>query len=513
MRRLAVLLFLAGCGPSTFENERAASAALKTLASAEADFRGNDRDGNKIQDFWTGDVAGLYYLKPQGSGEPIKLIEQGVADADPSRPGAKPYHGYWFIALDNDESGDPYRTETSGWGTEGQLKYNHSKFGFCAYPAEPDVTGQAVFMLNEGNTIFKNTKKKGPILKWPSEDGEDEVPPGAPLPLLKSEADGLKGTSILPVLDFPHESGKNLMWCVTVKVAWDVMLTDLGTPAAKLKNGPAYVAKLNAPPPGKDLLKDAWYVAVVGEIGQGVGQEIAAAMRAKFPGVPVPITISGEPEDRIAFAYLRRLLPFKTPFERYPEEFKFDGRPVSAFGLRSHGPRAAALSQVIVRSYASQQDFTVELTTSSEDDRMIVARLPKKETLLETVKAAVARADAGEGKAMESQDELRVPCLNLDVEKRFWELEGKDFVDSGIGKTLKEALQVNQLRLDENGVKLVSYMKFQYSVLNGDYTPPPPPPPKKLICDGPFLFMLMMKGAKLPYFALWIENAELLCPR
>src|SRR5689334_9677177 len=34
-------------------NERNASASLKTLASAEADFRANDRDNNKINDFWT----------------------------------------------------------------------------------------------------------------------------------------------------------------------------------------------------------------------------------------------------------------------------------------------------------------------------------------------------------------------------------------------------------------------------------------------------------------------------
>ncbi|HVR83252.1 MAG TPA: type II secretion system protein, partial [Planctomycetota bacterium] len=43
-------------------NERNASTSLKTLTSAEADFRANDRDWNHVNDFWTGDVKGLYCM-------------------------------------------------------------------------------------------------------------------------------------------------------------------------------------------------------------------------------------------------------------------------------------------------------------------------------------------------------------------------------------------------------------------------------------------------------------------
>src|SRR6187455_1337140 len=75
-------------------NERGASTALKTLSSAEADFRSNDRDGNHENDFWTADVKGLYTMtsaKVRGAGtapdDPaIKLIEieTAAADADPA---------------------------------------------------------------------------------------------------------------------------------------------------------------------------------------------------------------------------------------------------------------------------------------------------------------------------------------------------------------------------------------------------------------------------------------------
>src|SRR5215831_15801756 len=75
-----------------------------TIASAQADFRANDRDGNHQNDYWRNDVAGLYGLEVQG--QALKLIELSVAAAD-DRPttnldkyGTKsPKAGFWYRAL------------------------------------------------------------------------------------------------------------------------------------------------------------------------------------------------------------------------------------------------------------------------------------------------------------------------------------------------------------------------------------------------------------------------------
>lgn len=42
------------------EEERRASDSLLILSAAEADFRGCDRDWNRVVDFWTADVSELY---------------------------------------------------------------------------------------------------------------------------------------------------------------------------------------------------------------------------------------------------------------------------------------------------------------------------------------------------------------------------------------------------------------------------------------------------------------------
>jgi len=146
-------------------NERAATLALKSLATAEPDFRSNDRDGNRVQDLWVADAAGLYVHG--------KLIDRSIAEADarplvPMNPAPIPRSGYFFIAMEFDggESGSlaPYGQDTDGTGRK---VHNPSAFAFCAYPAVYGVTGRNTFIISEGNTIFKYDTGGAPMIRWP----------------------------------------------------------------------------------------------------------------------------------------------------------------------------------------------------------------------------------------------------------------------------------------------------------------------------------------------------------
>jgi hypothetical protein len=178
-------------------NERNTSTSLKTLSSAEADFRANDRDWNHVNDFWTGDVKGLYTMtsaKVRGAGSlpddpPIKLIEVSVAaaDADPTlipaggenlplrsfgTPSAKA--GYWFAAMLRDQTlkDTPeaiYKQDTAGTPSMGKC-HNLSKFGFTAFP-DLWSAGKYRFVVNENSTIFRQ------LLDAPGRNGT-AIPPG-----------------------------------------------------------------------------------------------------------------------------------------------------------------------------------------------------------------------------------------------------------------------------------------------------------------------------------------------
>lgn len=127
--------------------------SLKQLATAQADFRANDRDGNGRQDFWRGDVAGLYALIPEGEEHPLKLIELSTAAAD-ARPLSdlnrrirqQPMGGFWVRAIRN--------------AGEDPATLDPDRFAFCAYPDDPSEH-RWMFIVNERNTIFRAPAVKG----------------------------------------------------------------------------------------------------------------------------------------------------------------------------------------------------------------------------------------------------------------------------------------------------------------------------------------------------------------
>ena len=125
-------------------NERLAGTVLKTLASAQADFRANDRDRDGVQQFWRGDVAGLYLVSPPG-GNPIQLIEREAAAADdrplPTHAGRifrRPYHGYWFRAI-------RHADETPN-------RLDPQRFAFVAFPVNR-TSGLRMLIVDENNSL------------------------------------------------------------------------------------------------------------------------------------------------------------------------------------------------------------------------------------------------------------------------------------------------------------------------------------------------------------------------
>jgi hypothetical protein len=139
-------------------NERNASTSLKTLATAEADFRANDRDVNHVNDFWVGDVSGLYRYKVDG--QEIKLIERALAAAD-----ASPLKIRELSALQIEKplpkAGYLYTVLAKGFEDGRIVKYHsggfrhNSMFGFAAYPVDYPAGGRSTFIINENNSVWR----------------------------------------------------------------------------------------------------------------------------------------------------------------------------------------------------------------------------------------------------------------------------------------------------------------------------------------------------------------------
>ena len=119
------------------------SASLKTIATAQADFRSNDRDGNGLSDYWRVDLAGLYAL--ESGDQTIKLIELSIAGADKKQSSGiekftshGPKAGYWFGAL----------------RLAGESEPDPNHFAACAFPDTYGSSGRWSYIISDANVMY-----------------------------------------------------------------------------------------------------------------------------------------------------------------------------------------------------------------------------------------------------------------------------------------------------------------------------------------------------------------------
>jgi hypothetical protein len=126
--------------------ERPPGATMRTIASAQADFRTNRRNGAPLPQFWRADIAGLYALAP-GGGPAIKLIDLSVAAADEPRTDLSavavraPKAGYWYRAI-------RHANETPD-------ALDPNRFAYCAFP-ESESAGRYIYIVDERRTVYRS---------------------------------------------------------------------------------------------------------------------------------------------------------------------------------------------------------------------------------------------------------------------------------------------------------------------------------------------------------------------
>jgi hypothetical protein len=203
-------------------NETSAIASLKTLVSAESNWRQQDMDGNGRQDYWTYDVSCFYRMFRSDGKTRAELIERSLAESDftltdPADtnvfgsdtvdalshrlasqilPVAR--NGYFFRALKCDAAGKPYnqnrvlphwqkivKARELGIGIEeppaGVAATNDTQFGFIAAPAVYSKTGTRIFIVNETGVVYATDPGSDDnkwIDQWPADDPSAVVGPG-----------------------------------------------------------------------------------------------------------------------------------------------------------------------------------------------------------------------------------------------------------------------------------------------------------------------------------------------
>ncbi|MPN27307.1 hypothetical protein SDC9_174738 [bioreactor metagenome] len=99
-------------------------------------------------------------------------------------------------------------------------------------------------------------------------------------------------------------------------------------------------------------------------------------------------------------------------------------------------------------------------------------------------------------------DSFLVPDFSWLISHRFAELEGQTFSNKRLtGQPIVAARQDILFRMNKSGVELKSEAKIQTAGTSTDYN-----------LDSPFLVCVKSRKTGVPYFAMWVDNAELMRP-
>lgn len=295
--------------------------------------------------------------------------------------------------------------------------------------------------------------------------------------------------------------------------AWKTIQLDIAGSPVDLQGEARQSRLLNDTPDPRPTIPDECLYATSGWVQKGIVEKINSALKERFPSKQ-SVEFPGIAQDSVvAYAYLEASVKFALPYFQNREPLIFTdstGRKINinSFGIRPEDDYAyyelrkqAAILYSRRNDQYELEEFAMGLCRTSSPSQIVIARLPLQRTLSATVdlveqQAALTKKHYGIG----PNDVLLVPDISFSLTHHFAALEGKAFKNEIFrGQRLDVARQDILFRLDRSGAELESESKM-YCL----------PIPTRYVLDGPFLIYMKKRDARLPYFAMWVDNAELL---
>lgn len=336
-------------------------------------------------------------------------------------------------------------------------------------------------------------------------------------------SDKLSSTLIVPTLDTPIATGKNVIWCSSFQVAWNHLKNDIIKEPVQLANAQLIADRLNnAKESEADLPADSYYAAA-GWVKDGIIETIQKEMAKRFPDAPTP-TFDSPLKEAVAYAYLAADILFDPPFIDNPKKLDFkpstgETGAVRSFGIppRTHGQGHRLRDRVtILYAFAAprrggEDEFVIDPCNDSRPNQIVLASVAPKATVAETlsdVEAKVAQWKPGPEYEYSHVETLLIPNSSFRIHHHFSEIEGEDkrFLNkTGERLWLSEAFQMIDFKLRRTGVSLKSEAK-----IIATQAAPSERVITDFVFDRPFLLYMKKRGAERPFFVMWVDNPELL---
>jgi len=333
------------------------------------------------------------------------------------------------------------------------------------------------------------------------------------------ESQAWQRTRIVATLDAQIRKDENAIWCASFLAARKTLEADVVGEAPSLQGDPPLALALSKAADPRSCIPEASLYAAAGRSDKGIIDQIRGGLAQKFPAKTPPTFPGIRPDSLVAYAYLEANLKFAIPYFQNRKPLVFtDGAgrktELSSFGIRPEDDYAyfqLRRQPAILCAFWDTTDHVlhlaecvVDLDRTSQPNQILVAWMTPKPTLaemLETLDALIKQGERDEDrKGLGPNDVLLVPDMVWRMTHRFMELEGRPFTNAKLkGQRMDVAQQDIYFRLDRGGAELKSEAKF-YAL----------PIPSHYVFDRPFIVVMKKRGAEMPYFVMWVANADLL---
>lgn len=313
---------------------------------------------------------------------------------------------------------------------------------------------------------------------------------------------------LVPVLNAKTDQ-QNRVWVGTFQLVWNDFMDGIVKAPIEFVGEKSSLAKeLNKQRFKADMLNPDTYYKTYGEISPELKVQIETALKEKFnetSDILGNLDWTPGPEKYLVYAMLKKDFKFLTAFDKLkPAKFANSKGKVEYFGIDKNSENI--LRQTVnVMFYNSADDFAVAIRTDGEDMLYLYRTSDDKPFAKLYSDMNIKKAGYVGVTSFQNVDKMKVPNVSLYKMQSYPELCNKQIKNTKM--MITDALQTVDFKMDNEGVKL----KSEAAIATAMSARPvlEKPIPRNFYFDDTFVLFLQENDKKLPYFALRINDINL----
>lgn len=300
----------------------------------------------------------------------------------------------------------------------------------------------------------------------------------------------------------------NKVWVGTFNLVWNDFMNDVVKGKVEFEDGESELAnELNKQSFKANQLSENSYFKIHGQaMGGDLKNKIKNGIKQKFneDSKLIDRIDWNDSNGYVLYAMLKKEFEFLEPFSTAMGSMKFNNSEtrVKCFGVDSSN-KPEASKNVEILFYNSEDDFAIKLKTKEGEEVILYKTTGENKSFEENYKEIKKQQINYSGKnTFEENDILRIPFIKVNDEINYDELCGREIKNSNY--YIKQALQTIDFELNNVGGSVKS--EAVIDATNKAWTEKP----RKMIFDSDFILYLKEESKEQPYFALKVDNTDVL---